>query len=207
MEEFLEVLSLQQQTVSLEIKRKQRAAAASSSQEDMQEMMALQQKKAAFEKKWREAIADPNVRRPTVIELFGELHHSEPLPPSPPSPVDPTSPPPATSSVVGESSGSLPGEVRESDDEGKDRLNLTCPRPEISDAERADVFNLRISKRNEFDLLIFVFLSLCKRSTHVLFGLFCPILSQIHRQDPLEIKSARILIFSDKDVEASFARQ
>ncbi|VFQ68182.1 unnamed protein product [Cuscuta campestris] len=93
MEEFLEVLSLQEQTVFLEIKRKQRAAAAGAagssvcSQEDMLEMMALQQKKAAFEKKWREAIANPNVRRPTVMELFGGLHYSEPLPPSPPPPL------------------------------------------------------------------------------------------------------------------------
>ncbi|VFQ62860.1 unnamed protein product [Cuscuta campestris] len=121
MEKFLEVLSLQEQTV--EIKRKQRAAAAGAagfgtcSQEDMREMKALQEKKAAFEKKWREAIADPNVRRPTVIELFGELHYSESLP---------TSPPLATFSP-GESSGSLSREVRGSGEERRDPNHVRWP--------------------------------------------------------------------------------
>ncbi|VFQ68183.1 unnamed protein product [Cuscuta campestris] len=138
MKEFFEVLSLQEQTVFLEIKRQQHSVTAGATNSsicslgDIMEMMALQEKKAVFEKKRREKLANPNVRRPSVLELFGELHYSEPLPPSPPPPVDhddradPTSSSPANFSL-GESSSSFSGEVRDSEEEWRDP-NHAAPR-------------------------------------------------------------------------------
>ncbi|CAH9058871.1 unnamed protein product [Cuscuta epithymum] len=80
MEEFLEEISLQQQAVALELRRKQRQSSSktdpNTTAKELLEAIDLQERMAIFEKKKLEKQAQ--VQHPNVIEMFGELYHPEP---------------------------------------------------------------------------------------------------------------------------------